>query len=125
MPQFALIPTSKSITPNTKQIKYSRRHKNVNIDAFNEDLDKINWQTDGMQDVDQYITNFLNVFNQILDIHAPMTEIKQSKKYIKQNTTPWITNYIIKLIRDKDKTYQQFIKESDTALKETMTSLYV
>ena len=63
---------------------------------------------------------FLNVFNQIPDIHAPMAEIKQSKKYIKQNTKPWITNDIIKLIRDKDKTYQQFIKESDTALKETI-----
>ena len=113
MPQFALIPTSKSIIPQTKQIKYSRKCKNVNVDAFNQDLDKINWHTNGMEDVDQYGTNLLNVFNQILDIHAPLTEIKQSKKHIKHNTKPWITNDIIKLIRVKDKTYQQFIKESD------------
>ena len=58
-----------------------------------------------MEDATQYGSNFLNVFNQILDVHAPMTEIKQSKKQRRQNAKPWITNNILKLIRAKDKTY--------------------
>ena len=77
-----------------------------------------------MEDATQYGSNFLNVFNQILDVHAPMTEIKQSKKQRRQNAKPWITNNILKLIRAKDKTYHQLIKESNATKKESVMIKY-
>ena len=79
------------------------------IDKFNKDLDKINWDTNDLN-AHQYGNNFLHVFNQVLDIHAPLTKVKDSKNRIKQNAKPWITNNILKLIKDKDK-IQKYIKE--------------
>ena len=77
-----------------------------------------------MEDANQYGNNLLNVFNQILDVHAPMTEIKQSKKHRRQNAKPWITNDILKLIRAKDTTYHQLIKESNATKKESVMIKY-
>ena len=72
----------------------------------------------------EYGNNFLNVFNQILDIHAPITEIKSSKSRTKRNTKPWITTEMLKLVKSKDKTYQQFIKEKDPTAKEELNAKY-
>ena len=82
IPQFALIPTnlSKTSKNNAKPaIKYARKYKRINTDIFNQDLDKIDWNP-GRLDANQYGENFMNVFNQILDVHAPLTKIKHSKK---------------------------------------------
>ena len=62
-----------------------------------------------------YGNNFLHVFNQILDIHTPISEIKISKKQNQQNAKPWITNDILKPIRNKDK---KFIKEENKTIKD-------
>ena len=60
-----------------------------------------------MEDANQYGNNFLNVFNQILDVNAPMTDIKQSKKQRRQNAKTLITKNILKLMRAEDKSYHQ------------------
>ena len=79
MPQFALIPTKTSNISNQRipEKRYGRKYKNINLDNMNKDLYNINWNINGMKDANQYGDNFLNVFDQILDVHAPMTEIKQ------------------------------------------------
>ena len=82
MPQFALIPknasrwNSSSATPSTR---YARKYKNINISLLNQDLEKVNWDTSGIENASLYGDNFLHEFNQILDIHAPITKIKISK----------------------------------------------
>ena len=100
------------------------RNQNINLQKFNQDLDKINWDTTGLEDAHEYGNNFFNVFNQILDIHAPITEIKSSKSRTKRNTKPWITTEMLKLVKSKDKTYQQFIKEKDPTAKEELNAKY-
>ena len=42
----------------------------------------------------------------------------------RQNAKPWITNDILKLIRAKDKTYHQLIKESNATKKESVMIKY-
>ena len=127
MPQFALIPknaskwSSSSATPSTK---YARKYENINISLFNQDLDKVNWDTSGLENASLYGNNILHVFNQTLDIHAPITEIKISKKQNQQNAKPWITNEILKLIRNKDRTYKKFIKEENKTIKDELFCTY-
>ena len=53
----------------------------------------------------------MNVFNQILDVHAPVTQMKYSKQQNKRNAKPWITPDILKMIKLKVKTYQKLVKE--------------
>ena len=95
MPQFALIPTKTSNISNQRisEKRYGRKYKNINLDNMNKDLYNINWNINGMEDANQYGDNFLNVFDQILDVHAPMTEIKQSK-----NTTDKMPNHGLQII---------------------------
>ena len=126
-PQFALVPRNMSKRTNHEtrnRKRYTRKYENINLPKFNQDLDKINWDTTGLEDAHEYGNNFFNVFNQILDIHAPITEIKSSKSRTKRNTKPWITTEMLKLVKSKDKTYQQFIKEKDPTAKEEFNLKY-
>ena len=90
IPQFAFVKLVK---------KYARKFKNINTELSNRDLSKINWDINTdlnkvdwepkeLTDVNHYCNNFLHIFNQILDVHAPMTEVKVSKKQAKQNAKP-------------------------------------
>ena len=127
MLQFALIPNNtykKSISNIIPKPKYARKYKTINVDAFSQDLDKIDWSTANLQNANLYGSNFLHVFYQTLDIHAPMTEIKPSKRDAKRNAKPWITKDILKLIKTKDKIYKKFIKQKNTIIKEQIFWTY-
>ena len=127
MPQFALIPNNtykKTISNAIPKPKYARKYKTINVDALSQDLDKIDWSTANLQNAHLYGSNFLHVFNQALDIHAPMTEIKPSKRDAKRNAKPWITKDILKLIKTKDKIYKKFIKQKNTIIKEQIFKTY-
>ena len=41
-----------------------------------------------------------------------------------QNAKPWITNEILKLIRNKDRTYKMFIKEENKTIKDELCCTY-
>ena len=127
MPQFALIPNNtykKTISNAIPKPKYARKYKTISIDALSQDLDKINWSTANLQNANLYGSNFLHVFYQALDIHAPITEIKPSKRDAKRNAKPWITKDILKLIKTKDKIYKKFIKQKNTTIKEQIFKTY-
>ena len=125
IPQFTLIPTniSKIKSNRSQEHRYIRKFKNIDTDDFNQDLDKIDLDPNEIE-VHQYGQNLLNVFNQVLDIHAPLTKIKPSKNDAKRNAKPWITTSILKLIKIKDKTYKTFIKEENATIKEQLFSSY-
>ena len=54
MPQFALVPMDFSKSPKTMPtIKYRRKYKNIDTYLFSQDLNKINWDTTGLYDVNQ------------------------------------------------------------------------
>ena len=76
------------------------------------------------QTIDKYSNNFLHIFNQILDIHAPETEVKTNKNTEKRNAKPWISNEIINKIKTKDKTYKRFINEKNPVKKEELYESY-
>ena len=92
MPQFTLIPnnTLKPSNENTPTIKTVRKYNQIDINQFNEDLSKINWDAAESEDANLFGNNLLHVFDQILDVHAPKTAIK-IKKHSKRNAKPWIT----------------------------------
>ena len=52
-----------------------QENKDINSDAFCQSLDKVNWNMNEL-DVHQYGTNFLHVFNQILDTHTTLIKTK-------------------------------------------------
>ena len=82
MPQFALIPKNipKPENNNAKPFKNARKLKSIDTTKFNQDLKRIDWSTSDSEDVDRYGSNFLHVFEQLLDIHAPPTKTKLTNK---------------------------------------------
>ena len=61
-PQFALVPRNMSNRTNhatTNRKRYIRKYQNINLQKFNQDLDKINWDTTGLEDIHEYGNNFL------------------------------------------------------------------
>ena len=122
-PQFALIPTSINMKNNPKQTIKIRKFKHVNCQKFNQDLNSIDWTMED-EDVNRYGTNFINVFNQILNGHAPIKEIKMTKSKLKQKTKPWVNNDILSLIKTKDKLYTKYIKESNVIIKANLLKEY-
>jgi len=122
-PQFALIPSSTTTVNKSKQTRKIRDFKNINCLKFNQDLNSIDWRMEN-EDVNLYGSNFMNVFNQILDTHAPTKKIKLTKSKIKQKCKPWINNDIIKLIKTKDKLYTRYIKETNIITKANIFNEY-
>ena len=51
---------------------------------LNKDLHKIDWDVKELN-IHQYENNFLNIFNQILDIHAPLIKVEHPKNQAKRN----------------------------------------
>ena len=104
MPQFALIPSSiakMKLAPSKVKI---RKYNQIETAKLNEDINNVNWSMPEEVNIDQYSENFLHTFNEILNIHAPETEITISKNDTRRKAKPWISKEIIKLIKSKDKT---------------------
>ena len=76
------------------------------------------------EDLNKYGNNFLNVFNQLLDVHVPLKTIKITNSKLKRDTKPWITSDTPKKIKLKDKTYQGFIKEQNPETKQDLSNDY-
>ena len=126
VPQFAFIPdlnTNKPTKPSN-QTKQIRKYKQINCLKFNQDLDSIDWTMHPEGNLNQYGINFLNVFNQLLDVHAPLKTIKLTNSKLKRNMKPWINNDILKQIKLKDKTYHKFVKENNPETKQYLLSEY-
>ena len=117
LPQFSLIPYSNSFPAKPNATKKIRKYKQVDIAKLNQDLNSIDWTMQDNDDINQYGSNFLNVFQQIIETHAPLTEIKLTKANIKQKLKPWINDEIIKMIKIKDKLHSQYTKEHDPVKK--------
>ena len=66
----------------------------------------------------------MNVFNQKLDVHAPITQIKHSTQQPKRNVKPWITPEILKMIKLKDKTYQKLVKQKNPTTRILLKNTY-
>ena len=101
-----------------------RNFKQINTNKLNQDIAKINWSMETTDDVNQYTVNFLNVFNQILDVHAPLKNVKLTNANHKQKLKPWINKDILKLVKIKDKIYAKFIKEKNSVKKQDLFKDY-
>ena len=90
--------------------KQSRNLKKLDLSLFKEDIASLTW-TDVLreQDAEKAYILFENKLKEILDKHAPL-----KKKRVKKRESPWITESIIQLIRNRDKQNKR-AKESKLA----------
>ena len=83
-----------------------RSLKRYNKDDFNLKLSDMDWEGVLMCfDVEMAWENFKTIFHSVLDIVAPVKEIR-----LKQRTEPWMNSEILQTIRHQDETLNEFRK---------------
>ena len=83
-----------------------RDFSNFSAEIFRDDVCQVSWNTlteNGGNDVDKLFSSFYNKLNKIVNKHAPMKILSQSKA--KQLSTPWITRGIKASIKVKNRLF--------------------
>ena len=103
--------------------KFGRSFKNFHNEEFQEEINRIDWSSLFQnQSVNVQIRLFLDKVNDILNVMAPIRKLTKREQKLKIN--PWITTGLLKSMRDRDKLYKQFTKESDQVKKNDIFSIF-
>ena len=89
----------------------TRSFKNFDQDAFQNDIAKAPWSVvDVFDDVDDKLNAFHLIFNQILDHHAPIKDIK-----LRSRPNPYVNEEIRSLMQTRDH-WQKLARKTNDAL---------
>ena len=108
--QFLLIPTEFNYD-NKKEKIYKRDTKNFDRENFSLDLLDVDWNSKiktEKGDPNFSFNMYENTLNTILDKYMPLKEL--TKKELKQQRKPWITNETKTLIKDREKLHKKNYK---------------
>ena len=87
---------------------HKRSYNEVNIKAFNHRLFSINWdEIKNCDDPNEANKQFFNIFNSVYDIYFPKVLVRLKTKHIQ---SPWITKWIAKPSKIKQKLYEKCLK---------------
>ena len=96
---------------NENTTKFIRHTKNLNKSAFLHDLDlklsKLNLSDPNLSGNTKF-NCFHRVFKEVVDLHIPLRPC--TRKDLKRQENPWITNGILKSINTKNKLYFRNLK---------------
>ena len=115
--QFLIIPIEFNYD-NKKEKLYKRDTKNVNREQFFHDLLDVDWNsTIKIENGDPNFSfnQYEKTLNNIIDKFMPIKKL--TKKELKQQRKPWITNETIALIKRREKLQNFFIKARDKDVK--------
>ena len=105
--------------PKKYEASYVRDTKNFEAELFLEELSKslhLLEKTNlpiNTNEIDIYMDKFIDIFQLILDKHAPLR--KRSRKELKLKTKPWITKGLLKSTHRKNCMYKKCINSKSTA----------
>ena len=103
--QFLLFLLSPTNGDKKKEI-YKRTFKHFKVKNFLNDVQNIDWDQELKIDklVDKSFDKFCNIFELILDTHAPLKRLFNAE--LKFSSIPWKTNAIKTSLRNKDRLYK-------------------
>ena len=101
--QFCITTSAKDKFWQVKNVKI-RDYSRFSVDRFNDELSEIDWDqiiANGANCVNKLFSSFYNVYDTIVNKHAPMKKLSNRKA--KQLSKPWITSGIRAAIKVKKK----------------------
>ena len=109
LPTFVLIPKTKDKTPKTSPNFFKRDMKCFQLDLFLDDLNlKLNKTSFENFSVDESFENFLNIFADIVNTHAPLRKCTRKEKKLK--VKPWLNKTLLKSIKKKNNMFKDLRK---------------
>ena len=108
LPNFLMIPTIRSKPTRSKRLK--RDFSNFDILEFRENLQQVDFtqKLANIVDVNKKYDFFHNGLNILFEMHAPHR--LTTKKELRKEDKPWMTEKMIKKIKYKDFVYGQYMK---------------
>ena len=106
---------------NSITIKHTRDMKHFNVSNFIKDVES-EMKTFNQQlnlSPDELMCCFIKKFDEIVNLHAPLRRISNNE--IKHNRKPWVNNYIIKLVKKKNKLFTRFVKNPTKKTQKSYT----
>ena len=97
------------------------KFKNFKPQDFQRDLQNINWDRAlkiNKNQTNQSFDRFFNVFETLLDAHAPLKKL--TNKEVKIHLKLWLTNGIMTSTRQKDKLYKNLSRTKDCQIKQKL-----
>ena len=131
--QFASLPILENTT--FKNVRYERNFRNFNKNVFSDEMKNTNWEDfleGNKKNADLSMNKFLEKVNNLIDKHLPIKKL--SKQEILQKDKPWMTKGLTtsiknkniihgKMLRAKDPTRKQELKEKYKTYKKRLTKL--
>ena len=103
--------------------KYGRSYRNFHNEEFQEEINRIDWTPlFNNRSVNAQVRIFLDKIDDILNVMAPIRKLTKREQKLKVN--PWITSGLLKSMRDRDKLYKQFTKETDQVKKNDIFTIF-
>ena len=106
---------------NSITIKHTRDMKHFNVSNFIKDVES-EMKTFNQQlnlSPDELMCCFIKKFDEIVNLHAPLRRISNNE--IKHKRKPWVNNYIIKLVKKKNKLFNRFVKNPTKKTQKSYT----
>ena len=115
--QFLIIPEECHYTQK-KHNQHTYDLKIFDNNAFIQELEDINWSNTLLlhkNDPNLAFEGFQRKIDNLLNTHLPRRKL--TKNEVKRKQKPWISDEILKMIKQRDKLYRQFIKTNNDTLK--------
>ena len=102
--------TAKNTTENANDGIYQRLFNKTNAEAFKNAIKTLCWNTilDEKNDPERAYNEFLEMFTDAYEANFPLKR-KKNKTKINKTKSPWMTNCILKSVRNKNKLYKTFL----------------
>ena len=102
--------------------RYYRDYRQFDSELYLQDVKAIDIYTES-NDLNEIATKTISTFQLIVDKHLPRKLIPQSKQ--KQFSKPWITNGILKSIKNKQGMYRTHFLSKQQNIKNMLTNLTI
>ena len=98
--------------PLSQETKHIRDFSHFNKDLFLSDLEAIDFNKLVNEDVNQSMNNIISVLQSLSDKHTPTQKLSNKKR--KQSAKPWISNAILKSIKQRQKLFKSHFRSNDS-----------
>ena len=122
--QFLIIPSSEKKIPKIHNIKV-RDTRNYSHEEMVADIINVNWDEileSENADPNHSFQRFNEKVNEILDKHMPWRKL--SRKEMRSQAKPWITEGILNSIKRRETTFRKYIDAKDPIRKEALRNEY-
>ena len=115
---------SKNIAKIVNNVTYFRTKTSMHIESFINTVRILSWNNilDETKDPEKAYNVFMEMLVDVYEANFPLKQ-KQNNRKIKKTKSPWMTNCILKSVRNKEKLYKTFLLNPNSKTEQLYKSI--